>query len=125
MIKDHYICNNCGYEWRTRKDIGKPSICPNCKKHIIKNLSNQMKIETELEEKYSKDYSKKHVIGEFVARVGIKKHANYSYFIDKNGDVVREKEGIIQRVAIVRIKKERGFIYFIDDSGHISRIRFR
>ena len=32
---DHYICTECKYEWRTRKDVGIPSICPHCKGHSI------------------------------------------------------------------------------------------
>jgi predicted Zn-ribbon and HTH transcriptional regulator len=27
---DHYICGTCGYEWRTRKDVGGPHQCPKC-----------------------------------------------------------------------------------------------
>jgi hypothetical protein len=38
---DHYICNSCHYEWRTRKDLGEPSICPHCKSNHINNESEK------------------------------------------------------------------------------------
>jgi len=37
---DHFQCS-CGYEWRTRKDVGKPSVCPHCKTTYISNLSEE------------------------------------------------------------------------------------
>jgi len=37
-----YICKNCGYIWRTRKNIGRPANCPRCnsKKIIFDTLTN-------------------------------------------------------------------------------------
>ena len=28
---DHYVCNSCYYEWRTRKDVGEPYQCVKCR----------------------------------------------------------------------------------------------
>jgi predicted Zn-ribbon and HTH transcriptional regulator len=36
---DHFMCDSCNYEWRTRKDVGEPSVCPHCKNTCINNES--------------------------------------------------------------------------------------
>ena len=41
-----HVCNNCGYEWVSRKDFGEPAICPRCNsKRISKILENKMEDE--------------------------------------------------------------------------------
>lgn len=34
-MADRYICNSCGYKWKSKKNFGNPSICPHCKKGDI------------------------------------------------------------------------------------------
>ncbi len=41
ISRDHFYCNYCKYEWCTRKDVGKPSICPNCKEQNIINKDEE------------------------------------------------------------------------------------
>ena len=42
MSKARYICKDCKYIWRTKKDVGRPSNCPRCNSKIIvfDNLMN-------------------------------------------------------------------------------------
>ncbi|MEK6895210.1 MAG: hypothetical protein AABX48_01695 [Nanoarchaeota archaeon] len=45
MSKDRYICKDCGYNWVTRKDIGRPANCPRCNsKRIAYNTINNTRI---------------------------------------------------------------------------------
>ncbi|MBI2102569.1 hypothetical protein HYT55_01920 [Candidatus Woesearchaeota archaeon] len=44
---DHFVCNSCEYQWRTRKDVGEPSVCPHCKSNHIKNESEKSRREQE------------------------------------------------------------------------------
>jgi hypothetical protein len=62
-----------------------------------------------------------------VAKVGVKKHKGYLYFVDKNGDVScalmargSRRGGKPKKVAKVGIKKKSGYLYFIDKAGDIS-----
>lgn len=63
-----------------------------------------------------------------VAKVGVKKHTGYLYFIDKKGNVARAKmargkkkgKAKIEVVAKVGIKKQKGYLYFIDKKGDVS-----
>ena len=32
---ERYVCNSCGYGWRSKKSFGSPAICPRCKKNDI------------------------------------------------------------------------------------------
>lgn len=63
VSRDHFICNLCNYEWRTRKDVGEPSVCPNYKGINICNNSKKIrkekeKIIAEEQEKYQQKLSK-------------------------------------------------------------------
>jgi len=67
--RDHFNCDSCGYEWRTRKDVGEPSVCPHCKSNDIANESakyreNQEEIRRaeEKREKFELDYYNKNLL---------------------------------------------------------------
>jgi len=32
---ERYVCNSCGYGWRSKKDFGSPAFCPRCKEENI------------------------------------------------------------------------------------------
>jgi hypothetical protein len=63
-----------------------------------------------------------------VAKVRVKKHSGYLYFIDKKGNVARAKmargkkkgKAKIEVVAKVGVKKKPGFLYFVDKQGDVS-----
>lgn len=49
-LRDQFVCEYCDYEWRTKKDVGEPAICPRCKKEKIINRSlNTRRLEEKLE----------------------------------------------------------------------------
>ncbi len=71
-------------------------------------------------------------MAEVVARTGVKKHAGYLYFIDKNGDVARAAMSRAGRtkgkakkevVAKARVKKEKGYLYFLDKNGNVCKAK--
>ena len=65
---------------------------------------------------------------EKVAKVGVKKQEGYLYFVDKKGNVARQKsigsrkkgKANVEVVAKVGIKMKPNYLYFIDKHGDIS-----
>ena len=55
---DHYICKDCKYEWRTRKDVGSPSICPKCRKEMIQ-LKSEYDFQVKEAEIKKREYDKR------------------------------------------------------------------
>ena len=38
--RKRHICNNCGYEWMSKKTVGSPSKCPHCNSKNIKRFAD-------------------------------------------------------------------------------------
>lgn len=81
VLRDHFVCESCDYEWRTKKDIGEPAVCPKCKKEIIINRSLKIrKTEEKLEkERRSLENSEKEL--KEIAGRELKKFYNSHQFI--------------------------------------------
>jgi hypothetical protein len=70
-------------------------------------------------------------MAEKLAKVGVKRQANYLYFIDKQGDVSRtkaarggKKGGTKEKVLKVGLKKDNNtYIYFLDGAGDVARTK--
>jgi len=112
---DHYLCNSCKYEWRTRKDVGKPGFCPKCKWDKIVNVSVQ-EYNEQININEDSNYN-----AEKICKVGVKVLPEFHYLVDDNGNIIRENEGKTQLVARIGIKKQSGYLYFVDKDGDVSR----
>lgn len=80
VLKDHFVCESCDYEWRTKKDIGEPAICPRCKKENIINKSLKIrKVEERLEKERSSLEESEKELNE-IANCELKKFYNSHQF---------------------------------------------
>ncbi|MBT3298250.1 hypothetical protein HN385_04950 [archaeon] len=95
---DHFKCA-CDYEWRTRKDIGEPSICPRCKSTYITNV-DQIRRNRKIKEKIKEQKRKK-----------LKEEAEEKEFQEKRKKEL-EREKRIEKL-INKLKKGHKFKYFL------------
>jgi hypothetical protein len=61
---DHFVCDSCNYEWRTRKDVGDPFQCVKCRSNNIEeNGVRRRRIAREAEERRrrEKEYLQKQI----------------------------------------------------------------
>ncbi|MGQ4874492.1 MAG: hypothetical protein ACP6IY_10525 [Promethearchaeia archaeon] len=63
---------------------------------------------------------------EIVFHAGIKREPLYIYYIDKNGNIVKIKEGGKPQIVLeLNIEKEPGYVYFLDKNGDVARFKVK
>jgi len=72
------------------------------------------------------------LVAEKMANTGVKREAEYLYYVDKDGDVSRVKmargrkgRGSPEKVKTAGVKREEGYLYFLDKQGDISRSKMQ
>ena len=58
-----YICNDCGYGWKSKKTFGSPSVCPRCKSKDIIAYRNT--------EQYKEEQKRKRITGLVIFGISI------------------------------------------------------
>ena len=57
-LGDHYVCDSCHYEWRTKKDVGVPFFCSHCRSEKIELAEHRRIRLDELRKKEESDKRK-------------------------------------------------------------------
>jgi hypothetical protein len=100
---DHFQCDHCDYEWRTKKDVGEPSMCPHCKNRYISNLS---RIERE----------KERIRWERIRREKAYRERKRK-LKEENERKIREKEEAQRKKEyeekLIRLKKSNKWLYYL------------
>jgi hypothetical protein len=131
MVKgQHFICRSCIYEWRSRKDVGKPSVCPHCRSYSIetkadkhnrkrKEFENQKKREEQRKQKRERTHIKelidKGLSKEDIARKTKKsiKYINHCIKQIKQDEIDQKEQSKINRGESIGIGIGYGFLSYV------------